>query len=80
MARGIGHGGPYFFKCSGCRRAMDRDVDLTGRIKVKKRISFTGRNTRTSHEYRCRRCEHVGWSSHRDLEEKAKRIAVGSKI
>lgn len=77
---GGGTGSPIWFVCSVCRGKRDPyhrftfdsgridRVRLTGRIKKHDPNGARGcRNDLFKREYLCLDCNHIGWSSHRDL-------------
>ncbi len=71
--------------CAACRRRRGSgrehenipppvNVVLTGKTKPypSQHYSALGvRSSRTSRQYECQRCGHVGWSNHTDLERAA---------
>lgn len=82
---------PLSFGCTKCRRDWDRnyrrgesylnrgtiiDVVLTGRVRYTSVNSPYSTNVQTKYEYRCTWCDHVGWSTHRDIADKADRDGI----
>lgn len=81
MGANNGTGQPHFFVCPVERSTRivrilgPHRVELTGRTRDESRLRRKhgrggGRMSRTSREYRCLTCGHVGWSAHVDLERR----------
>lgn len=79
-------GQPNKFQCSACRKRKpwhpDEDpeaygkglvhrITLTGRSKAIYDGNAGGRSTNTRFEYKCLDCEHVGWTRHYTVLDKA---------
>lgn len=73
MGANNGSGWPMFFRCSLCRREnrITGGFTLTGKTRPYKGGNKGVRGSMTFYQYRCRVCEHVGWSRHKDLEHRA---------
>lgn len=77
-----GTGYALTFKCVKCRRARWYDYRkrhgmnyvATGRTRKKPTGRGRIRCTDRMIEYRCRDCQHVGWSMHDDLERALARL------
>jgi hypothetical protein len=73
MSRSAGPGSPLTFYCTMCRRmgrhryTNQRKIVRTGRTRPKRNGAMGVRSLNTEHEYRCRRCGHLGWSCHTDI-------------
>lgn len=78
MGSNNGTGQPYWFRCSKCRSTVrggdggwSGQVELTGRKRRARSIHGGPRVCPIEREYRCLSCDHVGWSRHVDLADKA---------
>lgn len=78
-----GTGQPSWFQCRKCRKSKSRHtvhpygpgyggvdrVILTGRKRKHRDYPQEGvRSDSYMREYKCRVCDHIGWSRHRDLK------------
>lgn len=78
---GRGTGYPIRFHCPAWRAQYPRpdacchEVTLTGRVKRMKLGNGHPRKSWTAFEYDCG-CGHTGWSSHRNLEDRAAREGI----
>lgn len=68
MSRSSGTGFPLWFKCARCRKSAPlsrrpTDVVRTGLTRPRP-SGMMIRSLREHHQYRCKTCRHVGWTSH----------------
>lgn len=85
MSRSAGPGSPLYFRCTRCKTLRPRNAPqrgmnyvATGNVRPASHNKNHARGIRsTSHayEYRCLDCQHVGWSTHADVEKKHKRLS-----